>query len=156
MDYQGPMPDVSGDVLRYLAQFHNRYPNKPNPELDPNNMKTAATNAFHNTGITVPDSLAISQAQFETGFGTDSRGGNAHNNPFNIGVYDDRTVYNPSTQLQGVQKYYDTMTHDYLRRKTLAQLLQNFVNKDGHRYASNPHYEKQIQDQVQVVEKRMK
>lgn len=156
MDYQGPMPDVSGDTLRYLAQYANRYPNKPTPALDPNVMNQAETNTFRHTGVTVPDSLALAQAQFETGFGTHSRGDNAYNNPFNIGVYDNKTVYNPTSQAQGVQKYYDTMANDYLRKKTLAQLLQNFVNMHGKRYASDPGYEQKLQDQIPVVERRMK
>lgn len=146
---------MSGDVLRYLAQFHDRYPGKPTPALNANNMEQAATNTFHKTGITVPDSLALSQAQFETGFATASRGGNAHNNPFNIGVYDNKTVYHPTNQLQGVQKYYDTMAEDYLKKKTLAQLLQNFVNMNGHRYASDHDYEHKLNDQIKIVQKRM-
>ncbi len=64
--FEGPMPDVAGDVSRYQQQFQRRYPDKKKPALNPRVMDRAATNAFRNTGVTVPTELALAQAQFET------------------------------------------------------------------------------------------
>lgn len=151
--FQGPMPDVAGDTRRYEEQYRSRYPTKARPALSPIVMQNAATQAFRKTGITVPDELALTQAQFETGFGT--RGPNAQNNPYNIGVQDEQTVNYPTSQKQGVQQYYNTMTRDYLKNRDLNQLLDLFVNNAGDRYASDPGYESKLKRQVPIVHKRM-
>ena len=149
--FEGPIPDVAGKAARYLTQFANKYGVKPT--LNPSVLANAADSTFHRTGTFVPTELALSQAQLETRFGT--RGPNATNNPFNVGVWDNKTVSRPKTQEQGVQGYYNLMANDYLKKRSVAQLLKNFVNKDNNRYASNKDYEKILRQQIEVVKKKM-
>ena len=155
MPYQGPMPDVYGDANRYMTQFGKRYPTIAS-KMNPLYLQQSAENTFRRTGTTVPTDLALAQAQFETKFGNVTRGdSNPVKNPFNIGVYDDKTVYFPKTQQEGVKKYYDVMADDYLKTKTVDDLLRKFVNYRDDRYASNPAYEEKIGKQMGIIRDRM-
>lgn len=153
LPYLGPMPDVAGDVDTYQKIYGRKYPQQATPQLQPQVFAQAAENTFRRTGTTVPTELALAQAQFETKFG--NRGPNAYNNPFNVGVWDNKTVYHPTSQQQGVQAYYDLIADDYLKNRSLMQLLQNFVNTEGKRYASDPDYETKIGDQIKVNRRRL-
>jgi hypothetical protein len=47
------------------------------------------------------------------------------------------------------------LINDYLNGKTEFDLLESFVNAEGQRYASNPKYEKLMQEKYTQVEKHI-
>ncbi len=105
-------------------------------------LSTCAKNTYDSTGVIVPLELALSQAQWESGMGR--FGKSAECNPYNIGEWDRGTMWKYSTTEKGVQAYFNLIAKDYLSNKSVNQLLINFVNENGHRYASSPSYEKHI------------
>lgn len=105
-------------------------------------MAECARNTYDSTGIIVPLELALSQAQWESGMGR--KGKSAKENPYNVGEFDRGTMIKFKSTKQGVQAYYDLIAKDYLNNKTVDCLLSNFINDNGHRYASSKTYEKHI------------
>ena len=117
-------------------------------------MAESALNAYDSTGVLVPYELALSQAQWESGMGR--RGRSPATNPYNVGEWSEKTVTRFKTTRQGVQSYYYLIARDYLTCKELEDLLENFVNCNGHRYASATDYEHKIKSQVETIKKWLK
>ena len=87
--------------------------------------------------------LLLAQLQIESHFGTTERARRT-NSMFSIGAYDDgRDVVKYADQDSSIIPFIKIIKRDYLMngKKEIDQLLQNFVNYDGRRYASNPKYE---------------
>lgn len=114
-------------------------------------LSSGAQNAYDKYGVLVPLELALAQAQFETSMGR--KGRNPATNPYNVGEYDEGTKLRFDDLVSGVNAYYDLMAKDYLKNQTLDQLLNNFVNYRGSRYASDPEYENKISQQIQFIRK---
>ena len=90
--------------------------------------------------------LLLAQLQVESHFGTTERARRT-NSMFSIGAYDDgRDVVKYADQDSSIIPFIKTIKRDYLMNgeKEIDQLLQNFVNHNGHRYASNPNYESDL------------
>ena len=90
--------------------------------------------------------LLLAQLQIESHFGTTDRSRRT-NSMFSIGAYDDgRDVVKYADQDSSIVPYIKIIKRDYLLNgeKDVDQLLQNFVNYNGHKYASNPNYENDL------------
>ena len=91
--------------------------------------------------------LLLAQAQCESHFGTTPRAQRT-GSVISIGQWDDKTVTTYPTQDECFEPYIKIMNRDYLQggKVSVDNLLKsgNFVNSIGDRYASNPHYERDI------------
>ena len=90
--------------------------------------------------------LLLAQLQIESHFGTTERAQKT-NSMFSVGSYDDgRDVVKYADQDSSIIPFIKTIKRDYLMNgeKDVYQLLKNFVNHNGHRYASNPNYESDL------------
>lgn len=112
-------------------------------------LTNAAQRTYLNTGNYVPYDLALAQAQFESSMGREGR--NPKTNPFNVGEFDKGTKQRFRSTQEGVDAYFNLMANDYLKISTRDDLLKNFVNYRGSRYASNPQYEKNLGRQSQRI-----
>lgn len=110
----------------------------PKSKVKAEHLYNSAKTTYDETGIVVPYKLAISQAIIETSLGNTGVG-IRKNNPFSLNSRKGY-IYFRNYEL-GVLAYYRKMAKFYLLCKTVDDLLKNFVNCDGYRYATTPLYE---------------
>lgn len=90
--------------------------------------------------------FALTQAEIESHFGTKGLGGKI-NNVFNVGVFDGKSLaeidkkFKPNHPNESIHLYLDLLVNNYLVGKVEEDLMQNYIDKNGSRYASNPDYE---------------
>jgi hypothetical protein len=135
---------------QYRARVYLSSPRFENTPITPEMLSLAARNAYDSTGIILPLELALAQAQWESGTGMHGR--SPRRNPFNVGEWDTGTVLYFESTFEGVQAYYYEMCTNYLSCRSLNSLLNNFVNCNGHRYASEPQYETLIKTQYYTIQ----
>jgi hypothetical protein len=108
-------------------------------------MARGAKGAFDKYKKYVAPELALSQLLLEGGI----KNGNTNSrpirtkNPFNVGNVDTgENIFHNDVQI-GINAYYDLIAKNYLGKgRSAKDLLNNFVNKSGNRYATAPNYEK--------------
>ena len=92
--------------------------------------------------------LLLAAAWVETKMGTEGVCvARKTNSMYSVGAWDDGTTRKYyDSKLQSMYHYAKIIKNDYLRGRDVDTLLQdgNFVNKNGHRYASNPNYERML------------
>ena len=94
--------------------------------------------------------LLLAAGWVETKMGTEgicvSKGTNSM---YSVGAWDNGTIKNKyDSKLESIYHYAQIIKNDYLRGRNVETLLKdgNFVNKNGHRYASNPRYERDLRN----------
>jgi len=98
--------------------------------------------------------LMLTQGQTETHLGLYGRAGKpGENNPFNVREYDTGTKKVYHSPKEGIADYLNTLGSDYLPSANwnVKELINNYVNKKGSRYASASDYEQKLNDQYNYI-----
>lgn len=103
----------------------------------------------------VPPELALAQLTLEGGLSKNPEAKPIKTkNPFNVGNTDSGKVNVRTSFEDGVCLYYELMTRKYITGdKSAEDLLQNFVNVNGYRYASAQDYEQDLNSLVGSIKK---
>lgn len=138
------------DTYSSMAQNYLNRPIFKGTPLNGQMFADEARQTYRQTGVYVPPSLALAQAQYETHMGKRTR---SPNNIFNIGETDGGGHKAYDAPEDSVADYYQLMANRYYAggQKTTGDLLNNFVDVNGNRYASNPNYENQISGQMNFI-----
>lgn len=103
------------------------------------------------TEYNIDVAFVLAQGQIESHFATKGTARRT-NSIFNVGAYDGhsanrqrRNGFGFEDPNDSIEPYLMLLTSDYLvNGKTINDLMKNYVNKLGMRYASNPKYESQL------------
>lgn len=93
--------------------------------------------------------FALAQGQRESHFGTKGLASKT-NSVWNVGAYDGKSFkeivgkYKYKHPNQSIKPYLELLTSKYLTFGCEEALLKNFVDKNGNRFASDPHYEERL------------
>jgi hypothetical protein len=151
----GQSVNLTNDFTNY-AEKAQKYISKVNPKTDITGemLAAGAQKAFEKTGKIVPVELALAQLQQE-GYLAKGSGNKPQRtrNPFNYGNTDDGSTITFSSLQQGVDKYYNLIAKSYLKNKDASDLLNNFVNSSGNRYASAKNYESSLKNIIKNINK---
>lgn len=95
--------------------------------------------------------FVLAQAEIESHFATKGLGYKL-NNIFNVGMYDDFNEsdiadrYKYDYPNQSIRPYLELLTRKYLVNKLEEDLMDNYIDINGNRYASDIHYESKLRE----------
>jgi hypothetical protein len=124
--------------LEYAARYLDRFKGKH--AFTPEDVVGPIEEYYAETGYQFPIDLVLTQMQAEGAFRKDG-GRSKYTNPVNWGENDSGTKLRFESPQESIKSYIKGMHKNYLADKNVDELLDNFVNVRGKRYASNPHYE---------------
>jgi len=130
------------DGYRKYAQISQKFIDSRQPNLlniTGKMMAEGAKGAFVKFRKYVPPELALAQLAAEGGIGNKDPQSRPirTKNPFNVGNTDSGANVQHNDVQSGINTYYNLIAKNYLTGgKTANDLVQNFVNKDGNRYAT--------------------
>lgn len=95
--------------------------------------------------------FALAQAEIESGLGTAGKARHT-NSPWNVHAWDSRSAqqmnkmgYGYSHPDQSIEPYIELVKTSYLGgKRTIHDLMKNYVTLSGNRYASDPNYERTL------------
>lgn len=106
--------------------------------------------------------FALAQGEVESHFGTKGVAAKTHM-VWNIKAFDNKSAEDIiedgdalSCPNKSIEPYLQTLLKTYLVNKTEEDLMQNFVDINGNRYASNPNYENLVFDKYNYIKDNTK
>lgn len=125
----------------------------PNAVLDPLNLIDLSSK--YNVDLI----FILAQGHVESHFGTKGTASRT-NSVFNVGAFDGHSAkkqikngYGYKHPDHSVEPYLKLLTSNYLVEKTEFELLENFVDINAQRYATNTQYESMLQEKYSNIEK---
>ena len=104
----------------------------------------------------IPITFTLAQGEIESHFGTTGLAFRT-NSVWNVGAFDDYTLNDIQHKFDNpndsVSPYLELLLNNYLPSKTVEDLLENFVDINGNRYASDPHYETKLKSKLDYINK---
>lgn len=102
----------------------------------------------------IPVSFTLAQGEVESHFGTKGLAYRT-NSIWNVGAYDGHSImdisYKYNNPNDSVVPYLELLLSNYLPNKTVEDLLENFVDINGNRYATDPHYEDKLESKISHI-----
>lgn len=102
----------------------------------------------------IPVTFTLAQGEIESHFGTTGLAYRT-NSVWNVGAFDgynyDSIQHKFSNPNDSVNPYLELLLSNYLPNKTVEDLLDNFVDVNGNRYASDPHYETKLKSKIGYI-----
>ena len=105
--------------------------------------------------------FALAQGEIESHFATTGLGARICN-VFNVGCDDGKSIaeidaqYKKKYPNESIEPYLKLITTRYLVGKLEGDLMENYVDVDGKRYASNPLYEEMMRTKYEYITKNTK
>lgn len=133
---------------RFISSYDNPL------QITGNMLATGAVKAFRTYGRYVPPELALSQLLLEGGINSDINSRPVRTrNPYNVGNVDSGRNRKFGSVQHGIDAYFKLIASNYIGKgRTVKDLLSNFVNKRGQRYASDQNYENKLASIIQKVD----
>lgn len=105
--------------------------------------------------------FVLAQGELESHFATKGIGSKL-NNVFNVGVFDEYTSNDVKSNYkyhypnQSIKPYLELITTRYLVNKLEEDLMDNYIDVDGNRYASDINYEKKLKEKYTYIKMHTK
>ena len=143
VQYQGVKADLVDITQRYIDS------------VAPNSGLRALILVENCEKYGIPISLTLAQGEIESHFGTVGLAFRT-NSVWNVGAFDNYVLEDISHKFSNpndsVIPYLNLLIQNYLPNKTVEDLLENFVDTNGNRYASDPHYETKLKSKINYIQ----